>query len=570
MDKVKLRKQYLSEFYKKNKLNFSMAMIVTLLLASFNLLISYIMQVIIDTAVTGTENDIIRLGIMVIITVVAFVIIYALDAYISPKYIYKALKQYKVFALEKIFKKNIASYKKEGASVYISALTNDLQSIENNYIANIFQLVMQIFLFVGALGLMLYYNRLLTVVSIALSIIPLIVILIFGKRLAVCEEDVSKQNEVFMHSTQDTLSGFSVVKTFKAERPLLKLLFSKNNDLEISRMKRRRTTTYIDLLATAASFIAQFGVFLYGAYLAVTTQSVTPGIFVVFVQLMNFIVNPINQVPKMIAQRKSVIPLIDKLAAASSEEEKEDKTLSLDEINKGITLKNMSFAYDDVDVLKDVDFTFDHKKSYAIIGASGSGKTTLFNLLMGNYDNYKGSIKYDDVELNQLKNESIYSLISLVEQNVFVFDSTIRDNITMYNDFDDAKINDAIKLSGLSHLIEEKGQLYLCGEGGKNLSGGEKQRISIARGLIKDSNIFLMDEATSSLDNETSIKVTEAVLDIPNMIKIIITHRLEEVILRKYDQILVINHGKIHEHGTFDELMEKNDILASMFKIANG
>ncbi len=570
MDKKNIRKKYIHEFYRENKIRFIIALIVTIILACFNLIISYLLQVIIDTAVTGTSTDIIKLGYLVLMVVIGFVIFYVLEAYITPRYIYKALKQYKTYALNKIFKKNIASYKNEGASVYISALTNDLQAIETNYVANIFILVMQLIMFVGALSMMLLYNRQLTLVSVGLSIIPLIVILFFGKKLSACEQDVSKNNEAFMHSTQDTLSGFSVVKTFKAEKPMLSLLFRKNDDLEVSRMKRRRTTTYIELLATTASFIAQFGVFLYGAYLAVTTNSVTPGVIVIFVQLMNFVVNPINQVPKIIAQRKSVIPLIDKLALASVEDNDQNKTEKVEALNTGITLKNMSFGYDEEYVLKDINHTFEKNKSYAIVGASGSGKTTLFNLLIGNYDHYQGSILYDKTELSKMTSESVYSLISLVEQNVFVFDSSIEKNITMYKDFKSEQIKQAIEQSGLSKLIEEKGSDYLCGESGKNLSGGEKQRISIARGLIKKSSVFLMDEATSSLDTETSIKVSNAVINIPNMIKIVITHRLEESVLRQYDEIIVLNKGMIHEKGSFEKLLDSNDIFASMYKIANG
>ena len=126
----------------------------------------------------------------------------------------------------------------------------------------------------------------------------------------------------------------------------------------------------------------------------------------------------------------------------------------------------------------------------------------------------------------------------------------------MFRSFDESKLYSAIERAGLLKLIEEKGRDYSCGEGGKNLSGGEKQRVSIARSLIRETPILLMDEATSGLDNETAINVENAVLNIEGMTRIIVTHRFNESTMKRYDNILVMNKGKLVEHGTFDRLME--------------
>ena len=213
-------------------------------------------------------------------------------------------------------------------------------------------------------------------------------------------------------------------------------------------------------------------------------------------------------------------------------------------------------------------YTFEKGKNYAVVGSSGSGKSTILKLILGYYKNYHGEITMDGIPLRDINLDSLYDQISIIQQDVFLFDSSIENNITMFRSFDESKLNSAIERAGLLELIKDKGRDYSCGEGGKNLSGGEKQRISIARSLIRDTPILLMDEATSGLDNETAINVENAVLDIQGMTRIIVTHRFNESTMKRYDSILVMNKGKLVEHGTFDKLMEDKGYFYSLYNVS--
>ena len=164
--------------------------------------------------------------------------------------------------------------------------------------------------------------------------------------------------------------------------------------------------------------------------------------------------------------------------------------------------------------------------------------------------------------------DSLYEISSFVEQNVFVFDDSIINNITMYSNVDEELLNEVIIKSGLTELIKEKGRDYSCGENGSNLSGGEKQRISIARALINKSQLLLLDEVTSALDNETSSLITHQLLELNNTTRIMITHRLDEEVLNKFDQIIVMKNGKIVECGTYYELINKNAIFKSLVEVS--
>lgn len=216
--------------------------------------------------------------------------------------------------------------------------------------------------------------------------------------------------------------------------------------------------------------------------------------------------------------------------------------------------------------LKSVDLEISNG-IYGLLGENGAGKSTILRLLMRGYLNYDGLIKFDDSDLKDIESTSLYNLLSMVQQDVFIFNSTIKDNITLYKDFDDAKVNKAIELSGLKSLIEKKGLEFNCGENGVNLSGGERQRISIARSLLKNTKVLLMDEATSALDAETSKLVLDQILSLEELTRIVITHSLKKEELKKFDEILVMKNGEIVEQGTYDELITKKDYFYSLCNI---
>ena len=567
---VDLSKKLKKQFMKHNQLFFWGALLATILIAVINLTISWLLQQIIDAATGSNEQfSLLQLLLISIGLAVFLMLAMVMDIKTSPKFVERAMIQYKNMVFSEISKKSISSFATENTSAYLSALSNDATSIEKNYLSKVFPLIHQMLLFIGAFFMMLYYSPILTLAAVLLSLFPVIGSIISGNRLAEMEKEVSVKNENFLGSIKDMLTGFSVVKSFKVEKEMMKLFRESNEDAEQSKRKRKQIEIFIQMIGGITGIIAQFGVFLFGAYLAIQNQSITAGVVIIFVQLMNFVVSPIGEVPQILANRKASMALVDKLAVSLSENMEQQGVEIQQNLMDSITLENVQFGYDaEQTVLKDISMEFEAGKSYALVGGSGSGKSTLLNLLMGSYDTYQGKIHFDGQELKDLNLDSLYDLISIIQQNVFVFDSSIHNNVTMFREFQEDRIQKAIEKAGLSGLIEQKGMDYDCGENGNGLSGGERQRISIARCLLKGSSVMLVDEATAALDSKTAFAITNSILDIENLTKIIVTHRLEEALLKKYDKIFVLQNGSIAEQGTFHELMYQKGYFYSLYMVS--
>lgn len=566
----KKSREFRRRLFYKNKMCFIASVIMTIVMSFLNLMISWLIQQIMDSMANQNMQSVVRCAWIAASVVIAYTVANAVYRAVYPRFLQRAIQQYRDYAFSRLTQKSLRSFSKEGTALYVSALTNDCTSIENNYLAATFTLIELLFCFLGALIMMLYYSPVMLVLAVALSFLPVAVSMKAGNRLTEQEKEISKKNERFVSIVNELLSGFPVIKSFRAETQASRLFSQRNEQAEEAKKNKRRTEQLISLLANDAGIIAQMGIFLAGAWLAISGKGVTAGVVIVFVQLMNYILNPISQVPLLWSNRKAAIALMEKLSDALSENVREEGREKLNGFSEKIEVKDLTYGYEpESHVLKDLDVQFDAGKSYAIVGGSGSGKSTLLNLLMGSSSNYQGEICIDGVSIKNIESESLYQLMTSVQQNVFVFNDTIRNNVTMFHEFPDKEVTLALERSGLSEFIEKRGEDFVCGENGANLSGGERQRISIARALLRKSPILLVDEATAALDAATARAVSFSILNLVGMTRIVVTHRLEEAILRRYDKILVMKNGTICEQGNFDTLMQQKGQFYSLFQIAH-
>ena len=543
-----LRRPFLRELFRDNRFNLSMTVIAAVLEALAELVISWLIKEVADLIAGSSAYS---FGTLLIIAGAGFALLaiaWILDRAFLSAFRAKAMKQYREYAFERLMGKGIQAFSGENTSLYISALSNDVNSIETDFVGKLQNTITVGVSFVGALGLMLWYSPLLTLIAIGFSFLPILVSVALGNKAAAAE------------------------KSFKAEKNLSRVHGESNEGVANASKNRTAVNVMVAYASEIAGALLQFGVFFVAAALALAGKAgITTGTALVFVQLLNYVLAPIQTFPTFFAGAKASFGLIDKLAGALNKNVPDEGEPIAPQLTEGISVKDLTFAYEEgKPVLRGVVMELRAGGCYALVGGSGSGKSTILNLLMASSKNYQGEILYDGKELKAVSTASLYDLVSIIQQNVFVFNSTIRNNITMFSQFPEEDVDRAVRLSGLKRLIDEKGADYLCGENGSGLSGGERQRISIARALLRKTPVLFVDEATASLDAETSYEVLDAILKLDGYTRVIVTHDLDENILRRCTGLFAMKSGEVSERGSFDELMEKKGYFYSLYTVSQG
>ena len=570
MQKIHKKNKLTTSLFQHNWLNWFFCLYCEVIMGLLNVLLSWLIQQLMDAAVgSPTALPLPLLSWLTGGMVAMVVITLTLRRRVLPNFLQRAMVQYKNRVYQDLTQKNLASFAREDTSLYLSALSNDVASIEQNYLERSFVLVSHVLVFCTSLALMLYYNPLMTLTAIGLLSLPILAALLSGNKVAQWEKTSSDRNASFIAQLKDSLSGFSVIKAFQAEEALFQQFADSNQELERAKRAKRRAEAWVQLISITAGISAQMGVFLIGALIIHSQSALTVGMLMAFVNLTGILMRSIQELPDLWAKRQAAASLMHKMETILAENIEDEGQTVNKVLQDSLTIRQLHYAYDEGDeVLQGLDVEIAAGECVAIVGASGSGKSTLFQLLMGADRNYRGEIYYDQQELRDISTHSLYDLLTLIQQNVFIFNASIWDNITLYRDFPPAEVNQAIRAAGLDQLIASKGQDYLCGENGVQLSGGERQRIAIARSLLHKNSILLVDEATSALDAETSAKITRSILDLEDLTRLVITHRLEASLLRAYDRILVLKNGRVEEEGTFDQLMESKDYFYSLYTVA--
>lgn len=559
------RSQYEQVLFKNNKANFIFATITVILTAVDAIIMAFILKVFFDVAANGSTKDFITLMIACLIYVIYDTLLGLLRKKFKNKFFYVSLTNLKNQVFEDMIHQNINLFNSTETSKFLSGFSNDITIIETDYLENTLVLIEKAVLLIGGFIAMIILSPIMFVCVTLSSLLSLLIMPIFSQKIAVKEEEVSAHNEAFLGTLRDIVNGFSVIKCFRAERLIHTMFNTQNTALEKNKLERRDAISDIEIVSTILGTVVLLTIFAVGVMMSMKGL-VTIGTITAFIQLSNYIIMPLEFIPiaygKFIGGKQLIIKLEKSLEIA--EEEPQQSVVKAFEDK--ITFANVSFAYEpDKAILKHIDLVFEKGKSYAIVGSSGSGKTTLINLLLGYRKDYTGEILLDDTELRQIKTDALYNIFSIVQQNVFVFNSSIEDNITMFNEAYRSKLPSVIKQAGLETLVAQRGTDFLCGENGKNLSGGEKQRISIARTILKEMPVILMDEATATLDNITSYTVENAILDLKNQTKIVVTHRLNEKLLKRYDQIILLKNGTVNEIGDFETLMAQKGNFYMLF-----
>ena len=415
-----LRRPFVKELFRKNKFNLVMTVAAAFLAAASELVISWTLKGISDLISGDTA---IRFRTLLLVAVVGFalmLIAWALDRTFLSAFRARALRQYRAYAFDRLLGKGIQAFSGENSSLYLSALSNDVNTIEQDYVRMLQNTIQVGITFVGALGLMLWYSPLLTLIAIGFSLLPIVVSIVLGDGAAKAEKQVSDRKESYTGMLKDVLSGFAVIKSFKAEKNIGRIHDESNDSVAEASKTREKVKLHVSYASGLAGGALQFGVFFVAAALALSGRGgITAGTAIVFVQLLNYVLAPIQVFPTFYAGKKSAYGLMDKLAQALDKNVPDEGEAIPPRLTKGIELRDLSFAYEaDKPVLRDVDMELKAGGCYALVGGSGSGKSTILNLLMASSENYSGEILYDGRELKAVSASSLYDLVSIIQQSV--------------------------------------------------------------------------------------------------------------------------------------------------------
>ena len=556
----------LTKYHKKSFYTF---MIFNILVPLTKIAFAYSIKIIIDSGMSQNREALTQAILIGAIVIFIYASLNFISLRLRNKLVRQIMSRYKNKVFKSILDRDYREFSKEKSGKFISILTENMKKIEQDYLHQYFNISKNISLMIFSLVAMFIGNWFLTLLVIIASIIPMMISGFIGQKSASLQNSSMIAEQKYLAKVKDILAGFLVIKSFNVKEAIGQDYKNENEKLdEIYFIKGK-----FDVLSNVISQLSGMIVFLVafggGMYLVFGGHT-TIGSVTAIVQLVNFVVMPLNEIGMGMSKFREGQATLNSFEVKDVIELQTGKTKEyFDDV---ISFSNVDFSYPNTEekIFNNLSLQIKKGEKIAIVGMSGSGKSTLLNLLLRFYDVTSGYISIDNQDLQAFSAESLYNLMTIVQQDVYIFDDTLKANITLSQSFTEDDIKKAVQQSGLeSYILEnELGLQTSCGENGSNLSGGERQRLSIARALIRKTPILLLDEATSSLDNKVTTEIESSILDIQNLTALVVTHKLNENILKRYDRILFMKTGVIVEDGSFCDLMDRRGEFYKLFELS--
>ena len=545
----------LTKYHKKSFYTF---MIFNILVPLTNIAFAYSIKTIIDNGMSQNREALSKAILMGAVVIFVYAGLNFISLRLRNKLVRQIMSRYKNKVFKSILDRDYREFSKEKSGKFISILTENMKKIEQDYLHQYFNISKNISLMIFSLVAMFIGNWFLTLLVIIASIIPMMISGFIGQKSASLQNSSMIADQKYLAKVKDILAGFLVIKSFNVKEAIrqdYKNESEKLDEIYFIKGKFDVLSNVISQLSGMIVFLVAFG----GGMYLVFGGHTTIGSVTAIVQLVNFVVMPLNEIGMGMSKFREGQATLNSFEVKDVIELQTGKTKEyFDDV---ISFSNVDFSYPNAEekIFNNLSLQIKKGEKIAIVGMSGSGKSTLLNLLLRFYDVTSGYISIDNQDLQAISAESLYNLMTIVQQDVYIFDDTLKANITLSQSFTEDDIKKAVQQSGLeSYILEnELGLQTSCGENGSNLSGGERQRLSIARALIRKTPILLLDEATSSLDNKVTTEIENSILEIQDLTVLVVTHKLNKSMLKKYNRILFMKNGVIVEDGSFDNLMDR-------------
>lgn len=489
---------------------------------------------------------------LVILIAVTNIILQMISRFLRIGYMRDILMDLRQLAFKKIMNKSYQQFAKQSKDVYLSHLVNDINLFEQDFFLSILNVIVSLGVFTLSLLILIILDPLIALLTFLVSLLMTLITRAFEKRNIELKQQVSTANEDFSVYSANTLAGLEILKLNRVEDRFYSAFRQKVQNVEALKQRYNLLSeTQRVSLETIGFVFTMMVTFMISIRLS---QGQTLTQIALVIQIVNSVIWNLVFVFPLINRVKASESIFRKITQLDQKDDSFSGSLPFSFKDK-IQVKHVSFAYEDDlehEVLKDVNLTLEKGKKYLLKGASGAGKTTFLQLLSKVYQPTKGNLTLDSTDLNQIDTKYFNEHVAFIYQSVFLFNDTILNNITLFDDsIPLEKVNQVIDKSGLRDFINKSpdGLNTLLLENGKNISGGERQRISIARALIKEADILFVDEATSSLDPALGKAIEQTLLSLDQTV-ISISHRFFEGVSTQYDGVISINNRQVYLYDT--------------------
>lgn len=519
----------------------------------------------------GSGIDFSQIG-KILITLLILYIISAIFSYVSGILITNISQDYSYKLRNKIIKKinnlPFSYFDKKTHGEVLSIITNDIDTIGQSLSSSATELITSVFTLIGILTMMFSINVSMTLIT--LVILPLSIILIMftvnksQKYFKDQQDYLAKVNG----NVEEILSGYMVIKSFNAEEKMLKRFEKNNNKLKSSSLKSQFISGLMMPIMNFVGNISYVLIAIFGGYYAIKGK-ITIGNIQSFISYSKTFTRPIVSIAQVLNMLQSMVAASERVFSfLESEEEEFSKGESFEKIMGSVEFKNVRFGYNpDKIVINDFSAKIKPGQKIAIVGPTGAGKSTIVKLLMRFYNLESGSILIDNLNINEYNVKELRESIGMVLQDAWLFNGTIMDNLR-YGKLSatDDEVIEAAKSAYVHHFIQTLPNSYnmIINEETNNISVGQKQLLTIARAILANPKILILDEATSSVDTRTEVLIQKAMKELmKNKTSFIIAHRLSTI--KDADLILVMNEGDVVEIGTHKELLEKEGFYNKLY-----
>ncbi len=509
-----------------------------------NAFMSLRMMEVADHAIAGRKDDVFSSGIILIELALILLVLSSILTFAKGLYRRNTNIALKRKYLSGVFSKNINEFNKDRTTVYVSGITNDLNTIDVNYVDAIFEFALSLISFIVTVVVIARVNLIVLIVIAGLAGVISLISFLMSKPLKRMVAERSVLYEGYTSYLSEVLNAFRIIKSNDLSARVKKNFHLRGEKLQSKSYDIDKFSTYIYAVQNGTIHFLVFGILVFSAYLVIRGQLTFGGIILIMTNL-NFLLGPFERAGELLPKILSSKTVFDSLDRSLQNEMQYEETVEFGGFRDSIVLRDVCFAYDERKVLDNVGFSIRKGGKYLVVGPSGGGKSTFLKILRKYHYPQSGDVLVDGVPLKDITKESYFRFIGNVDQNVFIFDDTLLNNLTLYRECSATRISSAIRKAGLQAFVDglPSGLDTVIKDNGRNISGGEKSRIAIARAILEDVDILMLDEAFANLDYRTAMEIESTILDADGLTVINVSHLRISENMDKYDEVLKLGTG---------------------------